>query len=149
MKRLTLLFAILGPMLAGAQPLSDGNYLIPVDHVWGLPKYLDLKAIYPADYYPLLGAIYKGYYILDNYAPEEKVLVYSPQDIYYGDDGYCYVSRGYDDRIEPLILLFGGDTVIPVGKHIYAEPEKTLRSNDYNWNASYFFAPKMHGRTME
>lgn len=149
MKRLTFLFAFLGFALAWAQPLSDGNYLIPVDHVWGLPKYLDLKAVYPADYYPILGVLYKGYYILDNYASQGRILVYSERDERYGDDGYCYVSRGYDDRIEPLILLFGGDTVIPVGEYIYAQPEKTLRSSDHNWHEEYFFAPKLGNSWLE
>lgn len=137
MRKNVLIFALLLPAFAVAQPLSDGNYLIPVDHLWGLPKYLDLKAIYPADYNGIYGVLYNGHCFLHGYTGHGKTLVYSTMDVQYGDDGYCYVSNCYNSIVEPLILVFGGDTIIPVGKYIYSNPGEHLLGNDFT-TASYF-----------
>ncbi len=137
MKFFVLVCMLLVTALTGAQPLSDGNYLIPVDHRWGLPRYLDLKAVYPADYYGIYGALFDGYYFLDGYTGSGLTLVYSAIDVKHGNDGYCYVSNGYSDRIEPLILVFGGDTIIPVGKNIYSNPGEHLLGKDFK-TASFF-----------
>lgn len=110
-----------------AQSMSDGNYLVPVDHLWGLPAQgCALRAIYPTGYDPILGAVYNCYYIITEIAPNRQILVYTDDDMVIGKDGYCYASFYGLSRLEPLLMMAGGDTVLPVAKYIYTQADKYL-----------------------
>ncbi|GAB1454835.1 MAG: hypothetical protein RBT62_11210 [Spirochaetia bacterium] len=104
-----------------AQSLGDDNYLVPVDHMWGLPAQgCALKAIYPTGYDPILGVIYNGYYVLNEFVQNNKIIVYTDDDVVIGKDAYCYASF-YDIALdEPILMLAGGDTVIPISKCLYS-----------------------------
>lgn len=145
MKRLVIAFSFIVPSVMMALSLSDGNYLIPVDCITGLPQYFDLKAITQVEHFEYVdGVLINGYYILNRYDEvRNPPLIYSARDLVYGNDGYCYISRGYDDKIEPLLLLFGGDTIVPIGKNIYSKPKETFLNRNIRWGWDYFAVPKL------
>lgn len=117
--------------------ILDGDFLFPVDHAWGLPHLPPLRSVYSADSFPLLGASYRGYIVLDLYFPSDQPAVYSPRDFRVADDGYRYADAGIDPAIEPLLMIAGGDIVIPLRRACYERPEGVLTGDGRG--CSYFY----------
>ncbi len=85
----------------------------------------------------MLGASYGGYIVLDLFFPSDRVAVYAPRDFRVAEDGYRYADAGLDPAIEPLLMIAGGDVVIPLRRACYERPEGVLTGDGYG--CSYFY----------
>ncbi len=126
----------------GAQGFVDDDYLIPVDHRMGLPGLEPFNYVYPADYFPLHGACYGGYLILENHINHKADAILTYDDGVAADNGYRYYTTGIVDWHDPAIIVSGGDTLLVIERYIYENPDEHIAGIDKDGSGVFFGGPE-------
>lgn len=114
-----------------AQPDLDMDYLIPIDHRMFLGGDRNLEFIFSYDDVFIAGARYGKYHVLNAYRDKycdgvSGPIIYTAADRYVGSDGYIYASSDYSEKIEPLLVLVGGDTFLYIRNTSYRDYRKNV-----------------------